>query len=229
MNLGSECTIQYLNKNNERERMLTGYLERLNKLKIVLGSKSEPRKQLLQNAGLIFATEDSGFEEDLDKTKFSSPLEYVKATVKGKLDCLMGKPDLKFDILIACDSVIVFSGKILEKPESHEEHKKYMRMLSNNSHECITCMSVVLRRGTQLEQEHFHTITEILFGEIPEESIDCMSTVFPALLNAAGGYQIQASSGSIVKEIRGSSTGLIGIPMYELATCLIKYMSNDTL
>ena len=207
--------------------MLTGYLEKLNALKIILGSKSEPRKQLLKFAGLEFQTADSGFDENLDKSSFPAALDYVKATAKGKLDAFLSQPHLDFNILIVCDSVIVYQNKILEKPGSHEEHQDFMRLLSGNTHECITCMSIVLRSGGQQRQVDCHTVTQIEFGAIPEASILSMSLRYPELLNAAGGYQIQSSGGSLIREIRGSSTGLIGIPMHELSVALIQAVETN--
>ena len=207
--------------------MLTGYLERLNSLKIILGSKSEPRKQLLTFAGLQFLTADSGFAEDLDKSSFPQPLDYVRATARGKLDAFLAQPQLDFHVLIVCDSVIVFEGSIMEKPGSHEEHQSFMRRLSGKTHECLTCVSVVLRSGERQQQADLHSTTQIEFGPIPEASIFAMSQRYPELLCAAGGYQVQASGGSLVREIRGSSSGLIGLPMCELAQVLVAALDGD--
>lgn len=64
--------------------MLAGYLEYLNTTRVILGSKSTPRKSLLESSGLKFEIMDSEFEEDLAKENFETPNLYVKATSYGK-------------------------------------------------------------------------------------------------------------------------------------------------
>lgn len=62
----------------------------------------------------------SGFSEDLNKTDFASPLEYVNATSKGKIDALKQKLEgTDYNILISCDTVLVADGnRVIEKPVS---------------------------------------------------------------------------------------------------------------
>ena len=64
--------------------MILGYLEDLKDLRIVLGSQSIPRRNLLKSSGLDnFDIMVSGFAEDLDKQSFATPSEYVKETCRG--------------------------------------------------------------------------------------------------------------------------------------------------
>lgn len=204
--------------------MLTGFKEQLSKLRIVLGSKSQPRRQLLIDAGLEFTCEDSGFEEDLDKKTFSDPKLYVRATAEGKLNKLLEKKDqLDFNILITCDSVVVgLDGTIIEKPESKEHHREMMRAFSDSQHDIVSWVFVAFRKGDQITVKETHGITRMVFGRIPEESIERMIEVTPQLMGAAGGYQVQTVSNSLVKEMRGSCTSCIGLPMYELSELILE-------
>lgn len=64
--------------------MIAGYIEDLKDKRIILGSNSGPRKNLLISSGLEnFEVKVSGFEEDLVKSSFASPSEYVKETCRG--------------------------------------------------------------------------------------------------------------------------------------------------
>jgi len=208
--------------------MLCGYEEFLKTKRIVLGSKSEPRRILMTQSGLNPICVDSGFAEDLPKENFSTPLEYVKHTALGKLECLLKQPDLKFDMLICSDSVVVdHAGTIIEKPASNEDHINMMKALSNNTHTVLTYAYIVFRKGGKDTRGEIYSDTKIVFGEIPVESCNTMATLYPSLLNAAGGYQVQTFSASLVKEMHGSLTGCIGLPMYELCEKIVHGIRED--
>lgn len=207
--------------------MLCGHLEKLNSLKIVLGSKSEPRQTLLKQAGLKFETADSGFAEDLNKDHFSHPSEYVRATAEGKLNSLTSKASIDYDILISCDSIVVFEGEILEKPAGETEHALMMERFSGKANQVISHVFVVFKKDGQTVRKEASTTTDLVFGDIPKEAIQEMGKTFPSLLGAAGGYQIQTYSASIIREIRGSHSGVIGLPMYEFCSILVDGLKND--
>lgn len=201
--------------------MLCGHLDKLNTLKIVLGSKSESRQTLLKQAGLKFDTVDSGFPEDLKKELFQSPAEYVRATALGKLESLASKTNLEYDILISCDTIVVFESNILEKPADEADHAKMMQNFSGKSNQVISHVFVIFKKDGNTTRREASSITDLVFADIPHESIAEMSKIFPSLLGAAGGYQIQTFSASIIREIKGSHSGVIGLPMYEFCSIIL--------
>jgi len=64
--------------------MLQRFIDRLNTKRIILASGSPRRKEILQNIGLHFDVIPSQFEENLDKSSFEHPYEYVKSTALSK-------------------------------------------------------------------------------------------------------------------------------------------------
>lgn len=201
--------------------MLCGHLARLNQLRIVLGSKSQPRRTLLEQAGLKFEIADSGFAEDLNKADFVQAADYVRATALGKMESFLQMKDLEFDILITCDSIVVFEDTILEKPADKDDHASMMKKFSNKSNQVLSHVFVAFKKDGKVTVKETSTTTDLVFGEIPDEATQVMAEMFPSLLGAAGGYQIQTFSASIIKEIRGSHSGVIGLPMYEFSKLLL--------
>lgn len=207
--------------------MLCGHLPKLNTLRIILGSKSQPRRTLLEQAGLKFETADSGFAEDLKKENFSTPADYVRSTAKGKLEAFLKMEDLHFDILITCDSIVVSESTILEKPADKKEHAMMMKQFSNKTNQVISHVFVAFKKDGAVTIKEASSVTDVVFGMIPDEACEVMAEMFPSLLGAAGGYQIQTYSSSIIREIKGSHSGVIGLPMYEFSELIIQGLQDN--
>lgn len=108
----------------------------------------------------------SNFPEDLDKSQFSSALEYVRATCLGKLEALP-VPDALDTIQVACDTVVVRpDGIILEKPASEGEA---FTMIKSVLGKRVKVISVVhIRRGDG-RIEGFHEESELVMREYKDE------------------------------------------------------------
>ena len=108
--------------------MLLSFLPELSKRRILLGSSSPRRKEILeQQLGLtIHQVVPSTFPETLNKKLFS-PLDYVQSTCLGKTYELLGRVPAvlneDLDVLICADTVVEIDGEILEKPGSPEAAK----------------------------------------------------------------------------------------------------------
>ena len=118
----------------------------------------------------------------------------------------------------------------MEKPESKEDHIRMMKAFSEKKQEVITWVFVAIRKaGHPVTVEETHSISTVVFGKVPDESAEQMIEQYPTLLNAAGGYQIQTFSSSLVKEMHGSHSGIIGLPMYELSLIIISALKKQLL
>ena len=94
--------------------------------------------------GIKFRVEVSGFPEDLKKEDFESPEKYILETCRGKFKSLCSSlnPD-SWDILITGDTVVIDKeGRIIEKPQSEEEHFQFIRSLSGHWHTITTVIIV---------------------------------------------------------------------------------------
>ena len=87
-------------------------------MKVILASQSIGRRELLEKVQWFpFTVLPSDFEENLDKSKFATPIDYVRATCQGKVDALMLQlKTLSWDLVIFADTICNLDGKIIEKP-----------------------------------------------------------------------------------------------------------------
>ena len=204
--------------------MLSAILDNINTKKIILGSNSEPRKNLLiDNLGLNFSIESSLFKENLEKSAFSSPEEYCLSTCKGKITEIMSRIH-DFDILITCDTILVDSSdQIIEKPSSYDEQIFFLKKFSGHKIQAISALNVAIKLNGKLFIEEYIDKTVIYFTEIPEDAILNYGKFYPQTLFASGGIQVQNNGFSFVEKIEGDWSSIIGLPINPLIKILLKY------
>mgnify|MGYP001261742775 CR=1 FL=1 len=178
-------------------------------MRIILGSGSPRRKFLLEEMGYSFdvmiSHADESFDSKMDVYNVAPFLANKKA--KSLLNHIEGN-----NILICCDTVVIFQNSILGKPKNANEAFETIQRLSGNAHEVVSAVSLVY--GKQWIE--FHETTQIVFNEIKVEEIQYYIDKFNPF-DKAGSYGIQEWIGLIAaKEIKGSYTNVIGLPTQRL-------------
>ena len=136
--------------------------------------------------------------------------------VKAKL---ASKQTLTDDtVILASDTLIAFNGQSVGKPENKADAKRILTMLSGNTHEVLTAISVLnnTRQQTQV------ITTSVTFAALTNEQITAYwETGEPA--DKAGSYAIQGIGGEFVVSINGSASAVIGLPLYETRQLLNEF------
>lgn len=172
--------------------------------RIVLGSQSPRRVQLLRDLGLDFEVRPSGADES-HPTHISSehiPLELAKR----KATALM--PIASDEILLTADTVVLLDDQLIEKPHDLQEARQFLHRLSDHWHTVIT--GYTLTHGSQ--QVTGEVRSDIHFAPLDDREIDYYIGHYQ-VLDKAGAYGIQDWIGLIgVSEVRGSYNNVIGLP-----------------
>ncbi|XP_071951501.1 probable bifunctional dTTP/UTP pyrophosphatase/methyltransferase protein [Antedon mediterranea] len=205
--------------------MLQPIISELSLSKIVLASGSPRRKEILKSTGLIFNITPSNFDENLDKSQFSSPAEYVKETARRKTQEVAerlsnsGSPP---SLIIGADTVVALDKKIMEKPADKSDAIDMLTKLSGRTHSVYT--GVVLNKAFQdgtHQQVIFHEATDVKFGNLPADVIKSyVNTGEP--MDKAGGYGIQALGGTLVEGIHGDYYNVVGFPLHRFCIEMLK-------
>lgn len=184
--------------------------------KIILGSKSIARRKILAEMGYEFTIMTADIDEKAIRKE--KPEELVMALAEAKADAIISRlqiadkevNDTEPTLLIASDTVVVYEGMIREKPSSKEEAWQYMRDYSGSKAATVSSVLVTnLRTGFRKGQ---WDKVEILFGEIPDETIDKLIEE-GAVLNVAGGLIIEHPLIlPLVKEVVGTTDSVMGLP-----------------
>lgn len=99
----------------------------------VLASTSPRRQEILSSVKFKFEVMKPAFEEDLDKSSFSHPCEYVKENAKQKAISVwrqLAREKKSADLIIGCDTVVTTDNQIFEKPRNEEEAIAMLTKLS---------------------------------------------------------------------------------------------------
>ncbi|XP_022091542.1 N-acetylserotonin O-methyltransferase-like protein [Acanthaster planci] len=202
--------------------MLQPIMSELSAMRIVLASGSPRRRHMLSSIGLKFEVVPSTFEENLDKSSFSSAVEYAKETARMKATEVAQrlKEANEPDLVIAADTVVTLGERIFEKPKDKKNAFEMLSQLSGTTHQVHTGMALITRKkGNSCQPDspfiitQFHETTEVTFGDLSPEVIQgYVDTGEP--LDKAGGYGIQELGGTLVKGVNGDYFNVVGFPLY---------------
>ena len=182
-------------------------LENLSPYKIILGSNSPRRKELLSGLGIDFEVKtfpdvDESYPDTLWKEEIPVYLAKIKAEAyKGFIE--------DNTLLITADTIVWLSGEVFGKPENAEEAKKMLRTLSGKSHEVITGVCLTTRE----KQKAFYAVSLVKFAKLTDEEIDYYVEKYQPY-DKAGAYGVQEWIGYVgVENLQGSFYNVMGLPV----------------
>lgn len=184
--------------------------------KIVLASSSPRRKELLEKFGLSFKVDAGTFREDFSQGM--EPHKLAREISLGKADSVAWKyPDA---LIIGADTFIILANQIIGKPQTEEEARQMLQIISDNSHLVITAFTVIDTSSGKIVS---HSVeTKVHIREISAEEIEAyIKTGEP--LGKAGGYAIQGLGALFVEKTEGDYYNVVGLPMYELMKTLKEF------
>lgn len=194
--------------------------DKLNGKKIVLGSKSPRRQQLINQLDIPFEVRVTN---DDDETHPEGLLytEVPKYLAKKKADRLLNS--LKDnEILITSDTIVWCKNRIVGKPESREDAIEILGQLSNDRHEVVTGICLAGLGKTRV----FHVSTAIFFRKLTQSEIEYYVDNYRPY-DKAGAYGIQEWIGCVgVERIEGSFYNVMGLPLQTLYAELLAFVDG---
>lgn len=183
--------------------------------KIILASNSPRRKELLNLLNVPFTVEVSHVDEDYNKTLLPHEIVEYLSSLKAKKIALANPQS----IVIGADTIVSLKNKILEKPKSFSHAFEMLKLLSNETHQVITGITII--HNNQIES--FNSLTEVTFYELSDQEItDYINSNEP--FDKAGAYGIQGYAAKFVKRINGDYFTVVGLPIAQLYQMLKKYL-----
>lgn len=178
---------------------------------IVLASGSPRRKELLGTLGLEFSVVPANDEEIAPEG--AGPAETVMVLSRAKAaEVAKSYPE---SLVIAADTVVWAEDRILGKPKSEAEAKAMLHMLSDNTHEVYTGVTLMLGDKEVVGAE----CTKVFFRRLTDAEIDrYVATGEP--MDKAGAYGIQGRAALMVKRLEGDYFNVMGLPLCRLGQML---------
>ena len=182
---------------------------------LILASNSPRRRYLLEQAGLEFSVIPSNINEET--VALSSPETYTRKLAECKARDISDQyPD---SWVIGADTIVVIDDIILGKPDSADDARRMLKKLSGKTHQVITGYCVCCKNKNRFFLDTIKT--DVKFRDLSDEEIAWyIDTGEP--FDKAGAYAIQGLGVLLVKQINGSYTNVVGLPVCEIAELLIK-------
>jgi septum formation protein len=119
--------------------------------------------------------------------------------------------------VLAADTTVALDGKIYEKPVDRRHAAEMLASLAGHTHEVLT--AVALKQDDWLESALSRS--EVRFKTLNAREIEHYVASGEGD-DKAGAYAIQGRAARFVIELRGSYSGVMGLPLYETAELLEK-------
>ena len=175
---------------------------------LVLASASPRRRELLERVGLALEVRPA----DVDEAPLpgEAPRAYVARVARDKAHAA-ARPGAW---VLAADTTVTIDGAILAKAGDAAEAAAMLRRLAGRVHQVITAFTLL---G---EREHDEVVTtDVEFVALDEPTIAAY-VASGEWRGKAGAYAIQGIGAALVREVRGSVTNVIGLPLAEVLAAL---------
>lgn len=176
------------------------------KYPIILASSSPRRKEILSNIGLEFKIETADVDEF---TKLKRPSKIVEELSYRKAKVIFERHS--DSIVIGADTIVSIDGQILGKPQNKNDALRMLKLLSGNTHDVYTGVSVLSPES----ENTFFERTKVTMLECDESFLmDYIETGEP--MDKAGSYGIQEKGAVLIDKIDGNYHNVVGLPIARL-------------
>lgn len=186
--------------------------------KIILGSNSPRRKELLSGIGIDFIVDtENTFEEVYDP---STPHEKIPEVLSEGKSYGFHRELKDNEILITSDTLVLCADKVMGKPHSRDEAYEMLKVLSGREHKVITAITVRDMGGCKTSSDtaivHFRNLSD-------NEIYHYIDNYKP--FDKAGAYGIQEWIGYIgIDRIEGSYFTIMGLPVHMVYQELLNFI-----
>ena len=189
---------------------------------VYLASQSPRRRQLLEQIGVQYELLLATPEEDAESLEVvlpnEAPLTYVKRVTQLKLEAAvqrMKQRGLPNAPVLCADTTVALGRSILGKPENAADALRILKMLSGQTHRVLTAVALASGR----KRVSAVSISQVTFAPMSlAEMKNYIATGEP--MGKAGAYGVQGAAAAYISQIKGSYTGIMGLPMFETAQLL---------
>lgn len=188
--------------------------------RFILASASPRRIELLSLMGLLFEVMPSNIDETFIKGE--TPRDHVLRLSEEKVQTASALNPEAW--VMGADTIVIINGDVLGKPRMPYEAKEMLGRLSGQIHTVFTGFTVTRKSADILVRDAVES--SVLFREIPEDEMTWYIRSREPY-DKAGGYAVQGMGAFFIKEIHGSYTNVMGLPLCEVVDVLKRIGAID--
>lgn len=189
---------------------------------IYLASQSPRRSQLLDQIGVAHRLLLASSDEDVETLEAvrgrEAPARYVARVTSLKLDAAvqrMQQQGLPAAPVLCADTTVCWGREILGKPTDAADARRILKLLSGQTHRVLTAIAV------QKGRQRVAALSESWVRFAPMTTAQINTYVASGEpMGKAGAYGVQGSAAVHIEQIKGSYSGIMGLPLFETAQAL---------
>jgi len=183
---------------------------------IILASKSEVRKKILENNKIKCRVEPSNVDEDTVKESLLSEKATPTIISKNLAELKANKISQKFinAIVMGADSVIDLEGEIISKPNNRTEALKILKKLNGKTHQLIS--SVCISKAGSMIWNYTDKASLTMKNMSLLELETYLKKISDVSLYAYNVYQIEGEGKSLFSKIEGDENTIMGLPVKQI-------------
>ena len=176
---------------------------------VILASRSPRRTDLLRQLELQFEVLPSDIPEIEHEQLSAGELCQVNAYRKARA-IAKHHPDA---LVIGVDTLVALGAKVFGKPSDIDEARRMLKLLQGKTHHVATGVCLLQLRSHH--QKVFCEVTEVTFRSLNADDIEHYISKVNTL-DKAGAYAIQEHGDDIIRNIHGSFSNVVGLPLERL-------------
>ena len=184
--------------------------------KIILASKSEVRKVILDKNNIKCVVEPSNVDEDPVKESLLKEQASSEIISKNLAELKANKVSMKRtnEIVLGADSVIDLEGELISKPSNRKEAMEILRKLNGKSHFLISSVCISKNGSMIWNYTDKAKLTMKIFSD--DELKKYLSKISDENLYAYNVYQIEGAGRSLFAKIEGDEDTIMGLPVKKI-------------
>jgi septum formation protein len=189
---------------------------------IILASGSEIRRMLLTQAGIYHSHQVARVDEQAIRASLEAelvgPRDIADALAEAKARRISGRePD---SLVIGCDQVLEFKGKIHEKPASPIDAVKQLQLFSGAKHRLLSA-AVIYRAGAPVWR-HVGVVRMHMRVLSDDYINDYVSRNWDTIKESVGCYKLEEEGSRLFSRVEGDYFTVLGLPLLEITGYLIE-------
>jgi septum formation protein len=171
---------------------------------LILASGSPRRAEILAALGIPFEADPASVDETILEGE-SGEAAASRLAAKKAAEVAGRRPE---SWVLAADTLVLYEGKILGKPEDAPDAARMLRLLAGREHRVVT--AVRLRRGADPGREAVEQSRVRIAPMTEEELAWYVASREP--MDKAGAYAVQGLGARFIESVNGSYTNVMGLP-----------------
>ena len=189
---------------------------------IILASKSEIRKIILEKNNISCLVKPSNVDEDPVKESLIKEGASPEIISKNLAELKANKVSQKIEqnLVLGADSVIDLNGELISKPENREDAFTILKRLNGKQHHLISSVCIS-KNGSMIW--NYTDKAKLTMKKMSDKDLkDYLSKISDKMLYAYNVYQIEGEGRSLFAEIEGDENTIMGLPIKKIKDYLKK-------